>query len=63
MTRKFLFLTHEDALVFTAKVNTRREALGHYGRALVRTDITDEEVAFLARSCRKLSGEIQRLMA
>jgi hypothetical protein len=61
--RSYFFFNNEDALVFTAKVNSRREALRHYGVALVRTDIAEDEVAFLGRSFRKLDTEIKGLLA
>ena len=61
--RTYYFFSNEDALVFTAKVNARREALGHYGRALVRTDLETSEVAFLARETRRLRGELRELLA
>jgi hypothetical protein len=61
--RKFYFFSNEDALVFAAKVNGRREALGHYGRALVRTDLEDAEVAFLARETKRLRSELSQLLA
>lgn len=61
--KRYFFLTNEDALVFTSKVNSRREALGHYGRALVRTDINSDETAFLARSVRTLKSQLQELLA
>ena len=63
MSKRYYFFSNEDALVFAAKVNTRREALKHYGRALVRTDLEDAEVAFLSREVRRLRSELTTLLA
>lgn len=58
---KRYFFNSEDALLFAAKINPRVSALGHYGRALVRTDISSQEVGFLGREVVRLRAEIRAI--
>lgn len=60
-TTNLYFFNNEDALVFVAKVNSRINALNHYRRALVRTDITQNEVHFLSKEVKRLKSEIKRI--
>lgn len=61
--KRYFFLTNEQALIFTNTVNSRSQALAHYGRALVRTDINSGEVEFLSRSVRALKSQLKELLA
>lgn len=63
MTRRYFFLNNEQALVFAAEVNSRRDALRHYEAALKRDSLSGAEREFLDRQVTALKGRISELLA
>lgn len=62
-TKRFYFLTNEDALVFAAKVNGRLAHIRHFEHALATKAPTPDERAFLIRTVARLRAEIAGLRA